>query len=272
MAINGLDINVNKGATKVADTIEQVVDTAAIADRVREEVDAEIGSSPTYKYEFDTEDPIQIAKAIKLELLDGLTRAIFDNDISKLDFALYVARTELAKNPKHYVRLAFIDGMGYKYIMLNPTEENILKLKEDFKLVAESTDPTELGANFDLDYLKQLANELTTPVIEKEEKEESTIIGDAKASMDEAAKEHEKVTEETTNTVKDDVKNNNISTSSSSNKSSSSFWDSDVVSVVATVVAIGAVAYAAYKVYDHFADDGDIIIIDDDIGAFDMGY
>ena len=140
-------------------------------------------------------------------------------------------------------------------------------LKEDW-VELYKTNPTASVRSYVLamrDEGRRLAKEQADKEAAEAKKED--VIAEAEA---EVAADTSTLVEELNIVVKEEVEKiqkESESKTSSSSSSSSSSWSG--LEVAAGIIGLGLIGFGAYKIYDHFSDNDDVIIIDTD--SLDMG-
>ena len=114
---------------------------------------------------------------------------------------------------------------------------------------------------------ERLAKEAAEVEAKKEDAKVEEVVAEAEA---EVAADTSTLVEELNIVVKEEVEKiqkESESSTSSSSSSSSSNWSG--LEIAAGIIGLGLIGFGAYKVYDHFSDNDDVIIIDTD--SLDMG-
>ncbi|MGE3591690.1 MAG: hypothetical protein AB7G52_04225 [Arcobacter sp.] len=186
------------------------------------------------------------AKEISLDMLKGI---ISNNEGEEklLLQMIEVCNTFKDKNP--YIQYFFIDGQGFLSVLGRNELEKKAIVDEHKKILDEMSKTSNVCfiPNYDEIYYKN-------------QKEKDNVIDEAKEAADKAKSEYN----ETVVEVSTEVDNDKDKTDKEV-KSDSSILDNTYVKYGLGALAAVAVVYGAYKLYEHITDDGDIIILDNDL-------
>ncbi len=191
------------------------------------------------------------AKEISLDMLKGI---ISNNEGEEklLLQMIEVCNTFKDKNP--YIQYFFIDGQGFLSVLGRNELEKKAIVDEHKKILDEMSKTSNVCfiPNYDEIYYKNQK--------EKEMNKDKTLIDEAKEAADKAKSEYN----ETVVEVSTEVDNDKDKTDKEV-KSDSSILDNKYVKYGLGALAAVAVVYGAYKLYEHITDDGDIIILNNDL-------
>lgn len=191
------------------------------------------------------------AKEISLDMLKGI---ISNNEGEEklLLQMIEVCNTFKDKNP--YIQYFFIDGQGFLSVLGRNELEKKAIVDEHKKILDEMSKTSNVCfiPNYDEIYYKNQKK--------KEMNKDKTLIDEAKEAADKAKSEYT----ETVVEVSTEVDNDKDKTDKEV-KSDSSILDNTYVKYGLGALAVVAVVYGAYKLYEHITDDGDIIILDNDL-------
>lgn len=191
------------------------------------------------------------AKEISLDMLKGI---ISNNEGEEklLLQMIEVCNTFKDKNP--YIQYFFIDGQGFLSVLGRNELEKKAIVYEHKKILDEMSKTSNVCfiPNYDEIYYKNQK--------EKEMNKDKTLIDEAKEAADKAKSEYN----ETVVEVSTEVDNDKDKTDKEV-KSDSSILDNKYVKYGLGALAAVAVVYGAYKLYEHITDDGDIIILNNDL-------
>ncbi len=195
------------------------------------------------------------AKEISLDMLKGI---ISNNEGEEklLLQIIEVCNTFKDKNP--YIQYFFIDGQGFLSVLGRNELEKKAIVDEHKKILDEMSKTSNVCfiPNYDEIYYKNQNDKEFDELMLKAK----TLIDEAKEAADKAKSEYNETVEEVSTKVDNDKNKTDTEV-----KSDSSILDNTYVKYGLGALAAVAVVYGVYKLYEHITDDGDIIILDNDL-------
>lgn len=193
------------------------------------------------------------AKEISLDLLKGI---ISNNEGEEKLLLQMIDVCNVYKDKNPYIQYFFIDGQGFLSVLGRSELEKKAIVDEHKKILDEMSKTSNVCfiPNYDeICYKNQK---------EKEMNKDKTLIDEAKEAADKAKTEYNETVDEVSIEVDKDKDKTD-----SEVKTDTSIFDNNYVKYGLGAIAIGILGYGTYKLYEHITDDGDIVILDNDLDA-----